>query len=82
MSIATVSARGQLVIPRLIRKQLNISPGKKVMIKVEGDHAILQPLPDNPVDHFCGVFAGDDSLTDALLTERAKEKERESKKAS
>lgn len=82
MSIAIISSRGQLVIPRMIRKQLNISPGNRVMIKVEGDHAILKPLPDNPVDHFCGVFADGDSLTGELLAERAKEKKHEAKKAS
>jgi len=80
MSIVTASSRGQIVIPREIRKQLDISPGKKIFVKVEGDRAILLPLPDDPVEHFCGIFKKGASLTKALLSERKKERDHESKK--
>ena len=80
MSIVTASSRGQIVIPREIRKQLDISPGKKILVKVEGDRAILLPLPDDPVEHFCGIFKKGTSLTKALLSARKKERDHESKK--
>ncbi len=80
MSVVTTSSRGQIVIPRDVRKQLQIVPGKKVLIRAEGDRAILFPLPDDPVDHFCGIFQKGTSLTRALLDERGKERAREAKK--
>jgi len=80
MPIAITSTRGQIVIPREIRKQLNIVPGKKVLVRAEGDRAILFPLPDDPVEHFCGFFQKGPSLVEALLDERRKERARETKK--
>ncbi len=47
---------------------------------IEGDHAILRPLPDNSVDYYCGFFARDLSLTEALLEEREKDRDREAEK--
>jgi AbrB family looped-hinge helix DNA binding protein len=82
MPIVTTSKRGQIVIPRDVRKQLQIIPGKKLLIKTEGDHAIITPLPDDPVEHFCGIFAGKPSLTKALLEERRAERKHEAKKSA
>ena len=80
MTVVTTSSRGQIVIPKEIRKQLQIVPGKNLLVKAEGDHAIIKPLPDDPVEHFCGVFKDGASLTKALLRERRKDRNRESKK--
>jgi AbrB family looped-hinge helix DNA binding protein len=74
MLIVTVSNRGQIVIPKEVRKKLKIVPGKKLLIKTEGDHILLTPLPDDPVEHFCGIFKEGPSLTKALLDERRKER--------
>ena len=82
MSVVTTSSRGQIVIPKDVRKQLHIGPGKKILVRAEGDRAILFPLPDNPVDHFCGIFQKGSSLTEALLDERRKERAREAKKVT
>ena len=80
MHIVTTSNRGQIVIPKEIRRQLQIVPGKKLLIKAEGDRAIITPLPDDPVEYFCGFFKDRLSLTKALIDERRKERNRESKK--
>ena len=82
MPVVTTSSRGQIVIPREIRKKLHIGQGKKILIKLEEDRAILLPLPDDPVEHFCGIFKNGPSLTKALLAERKKERGREEKKAA
>jgi AbrB family looped-hinge helix DNA binding protein len=82
MNIVTSSSRGQIVIPKNIRNELRIGPGKKLLIKIEGDHAVLTPLPDDPVKHFCGYFKDRSSLTKALLDERTKDRDRESKKVA
>ena len=82
MPIVTASNRGQIVIPKEVRKKLKIVPGKKLLIKAEGDHILLTPPPDTPVEHFCGIFKEGPSLTKALLDERRKERARESKKSA
>ena len=82
MQIVTASVRGQIVIPSKIRKQFNILPGKKLVVKIEGEHIVLTPMPDDPVESFCGIFEDKDSLTQALLRERRKERKREDKKSA
>jgi len=82
MMIVTASNRGQIVIPKDVRRKLQIGPGKRLLLKTEGNQISLTPLPDNPVDHFCGIFKQGPSLTKALIQERRKDRERESKKAS
>ncbi len=80
MTVVTTSSRGQIVIPRDVRKKLNILPGKKILIRAEEDRAILFPLPDDPVEHFCGIFQEGSSLIEALMVERKKERKRDTKK--
>jgi AbrB family looped-hinge helix DNA binding protein len=73
MAVVTASKRGQIVIPRDIRKALEIGPGKRLLIRAENDQVVMTPLPDDPVDSFCGIFQGKSSLTRALLEERKKD---------
>jgi AbrB family looped-hinge helix DNA binding protein len=80
MFVVTTSSRGQIVIPKDIRKRLQIVPGKKLLIKAERDQVIITPLPDDPVQYFCGFFRDRSSLTKALTHERRKDRDRESKK--
>ena len=82
MSIIKTSNRGQIVIPKDIRNKLKIGPGKKLSIVAEKDHAIIRPLPDDPVEAFCGVFQKRSSLTGSLIEERKKDRIRESKKVA
>lgn len=80
MQIVTASSRGQIVIPKEIRKRLNIVTGKRLSVKAEGDQVLLTPLPDDPVEAFCGIFKERSSLTRALTEYREKDKHREEKK--
>ena len=79
MPIVTISSKGQLVIPKHVRKTLRIKPKQKVLLKIVEDRAELIPIPENPVEAFCGVFEKGSSLTDALLKERKEECEHEEK---
>jgi AbrB family looped-hinge helix DNA binding protein len=82
MTVVITSSRGQIVIPREIRKKLHIVPGKRILVKAEENRAVLIPLPDDPVAEFCGIFKDGASLTKALLTERKKERDHEEKKTA
>src|SRR5208283_1770296 len=78
---ARVSTKGQLVIPAAIREELGIEPGTRVAIHREGGRVILDPQSLEAklrrIDEMCGYTAGGPSMTDALLEERRRERERE-----
>ena len=81
MPIATLSSKGQLVIPKKIRDALGVKPGQRVFFKIVKDHLVeIAPLPEDPVRHFCGIFKEGPSLTRALLKERGEDKKREEKR--
>lgn len=82
MPIVTVSSKGQFVIPKAIREALHIKPKQKVLLKMGKGHAELIPVPEHPVDAFCGAFEKGPSLVDALLKERKEELNREEKDTS
>jgi AbrB family looped-hinge helix DNA binding protein len=82
MPIITASQRGQIVIPKEIRKRLQIDKGKKLFIKECDGNAIITPLPNDPAEHFCGIFKDKTSLTEDLLKERTKDRHREINKGT
>jgi len=50
MPISTLTPKGQMTIPKEIRKALNLRPSEKVVIVVEGNQAIIKPLKGNLLD--------------------------------
>jgi len=50
MPISILPSKGQITIPKEVRKALNLRPSEKVIIVVEGNRAILQPLKGNLLD--------------------------------
>lgn len=56
MQQAKVTYKGQITIPKAVREALNIEEGDSVMLKIEGDHAILRPLKKKALSEFFGAF--------------------------
>jgi AbrB family looped-hinge helix DNA binding protein len=79
--VATVSSKGQLVIPAAIRQALGIEAGTRVAIRQEGSRVIIDPetiaAKLRRIDEMCGYTAGGPSGTDILLEDRRLERERE-----
>ncbi len=73
MAIVKTSTKGQIVIPKEIREQLGITPGKKVLLRVVDGHAELTALPDDPIKAMRGIIRGGPSLSEELLAERNKD---------
>jgi AbrB family looped-hinge helix DNA binding protein len=44
---ATLSSKGQVVLPKQARLRLRLRPGTKLLCKVEGDSLILTPEQQN-----------------------------------
>ena len=73
MAIVKTSSKGQVVIPKDIRKRLGIIPGKRLLFRIVEDHAEITPLPDDPIASLRGSLKGGKSLTKELLAERKKD---------
>ena len=77
MRTATVSTKGWVVIPKDLRDKLGLKKGSQVQIVECGRVLALVPLPDDPVEALRGLLAEGPSLTEDLLAERARQRERE-----
>jgi AbrB family looped-hinge helix DNA binding protein len=78
---STVSTKGQIVIPAAVREELEIEPGTRVRIRVEGGRIVLDPetlaAKFRKIERMRGCTKGGPSMTEALLEERRLERERE-----
>jgi len=77
----TVSSKGQMVIPAVIREALGIEPGTRVVVRQEGRRVILEPETVasqlRSIEELRGCTAGLASGTEMLLEDRRLERERE-----
>ena len=78
---ATVSTKGQLVIPVAIREELGIEPGTRVAIRREGAEVVLRPetlaAKLRLIERMHGCTGGGPSGTEILHEDRRLERERE-----
>ena len=74
MAIVKTSPKGQVVIPKNIRRKFNVVAGKLINVFEKDGHIILEPLPDDPIDAACGMLKDGPSLTKALLKSRKEDR--------
>jgi len=55
-SVATITSKGQVTIPKEIRQALQLSKSDQVLFVVEGDRAMLIPLHRRPLASFRGAL--------------------------
>ena len=70
MAIVKTSPKGQVVIPKQIRRKFNVNSGSLVNVYEKDGHIIVDPLPDDPIETACGMLEKGSSLTKALLKSR------------
>jgi AbrB family looped-hinge helix DNA binding protein len=79
-TIVTVSSKGWVVIPSLFRRQIGLKPGMKMVVTEAEGKIILTPQAVDLVDTLYGKLAMGESLTEELLADRKKERDREKAK--
>jgi AbrB family looped-hinge helix DNA binding protein len=74
MSVVTVSSKGQVVLPKDLRKELNIQEGDRLEIRRDGEELHLRrvvAVPDAAEwRSWRGVLAGSDALADHMREHR------------
>jgi AbrB family looped-hinge helix DNA binding protein len=76
---ATVSSKGQIVIPGKIRTELNLKPGTQLAIDIKGETLIMKKISSAFSDWrtMQGMVRGGPSLTQALEEDHRAELERD-----
>ncbi len=83
MKTVTVSQKGWIVIPEDIRERYGMHPGTRVALVEYGGGISLVPLPDDPIEAAQGFLKrgpNERPLTEELLEEHRREREREEAK--
>lgn len=76
METSVLTAKGQIVVPRKIRRKMNLKPGTKIAFVEKGEDILIKPLDKSYFEKFIGLTKGGGSLIDELMKEKAKERER------
>jgi len=79
-SSVVFSTRGQVVIPRHIRKEFGIEEGTRAVVVSENGEIILRPITREYIRSFRGILKtkpGEKSMIQELLDERAADLRRE-----
>ena len=80
MEEATITSKGQIVIPARLRKRYGLKPGTKICFIERDSEILFQPLTKEYIRSMCGLLKSETSATKELLRERAKDKKHEEAK--
>ncbi|NIM92786.1 MAG: AbrB/MazE/SpoVT family DNA-binding domain-containing protein [Anaerolineales bacterium] len=75
--VLKISQKGWVVIPADLRRKYDLKPGDEIHVVDYGGVLSLIPASKDPVKQGLGILKGEKSLTDALIAERKRERERE-----
>lgn len=75
----TLSEKGQIAIPLALRKRFGLKKGDKLVVEEIQGGIFLRPLPRHPLLALRGKYKSEqqETLTSALLKERALDREQE-----
>jgi AbrB family looped-hinge helix DNA binding protein len=79
MPVSHISEKGQILIPRQLRRKLGFKPGGKVQLIEEGGRLVVAPAAEDPIAAATGFLTGRFSLTADLQREHREEARRERK---
>jgi len=68
------SVKGQVVIPRWLRREYHIEEGTRAVVYPEGDHIVVKPVTTRFIRNLRGSLKGSKAM-DVLMEERKRERE-------
>lgn len=77
MEAAYVTSKGQLVVPSRLRRKYGIKPGTKIYFIERDNEIVFQPVTREYIRSVCGMLKSETSVTQELLRERSRDRERE-----
>ncbi len=77
MPIATVTSKGQIVIPAKIRKSFGIKAGTKLGIEAKNNEFVVRLIDPNYFENLAGTLKTRGRLTKSLLQSRKEDEQRE-----
>jgi AbrB family looped-hinge helix DNA binding protein len=80
MEEATMTSKGQIVVPARLRRRYGLKPGVKVYFIERENEILFQPLTGEYIRSVHGMLTSKTSVTQELLQERAKDKGHEEAK--
>ena len=75
METSVVTVKGQIVIPKKIRKNLGIIKGSKIAFIEKEGKIILQPLNKSYFESLAGVVGTEGKMLKSLMDDKKKERE-------
>jgi AbrB family looped-hinge helix DNA binding protein len=82
MSVTQLTKKGQILVPKHLRRKLGLKPGGRVHLDEEDGRLVLTPVPPDPIEAATGFLKGRFSLTQDLRREHREEARRERKARS
>lgn len=82
MPVAILTSKGQMTIPKEVRKALNLKPSERVVITVEGGQAIIKPLKGTILDIGGSIKVSEKEKPIDFHTVREEVKKRVAKRAA
>ena len=73
----TLGARGQMVVPAAVRKQLGLVPGQRLRVELADGKLTVTPVPEDLIDRLMGSLADGPDLLEDLRRDHLEELERE-----
>lgn len=75
----TISQKGQISLPAVLRKRYDLKRGDKLIVEEKEGSIILRPLPKHPLLDLRGKYSSKEKkkLTEILLEERKADRKRE-----
>ena len=76
--VTAVSSKGQVVLPKNIRAQMNIAAGTKMMVFSDGISIVLKPIPQPDLEEFrnlmdaAAAWANETGMTEEDITSAKK----------
>jgi AbrB family looped-hinge helix DNA binding protein len=75
MEKATVTIKGQVIIPAKIRRKLGIKKGTRVTFTEKNGEIILRPISEEYIESLAGLTGTRGKLLKALKREKERERE-------